>query len=183
MEELGCGLRQPTPRRCSRNSVILGGGRGIPNQLLPQSSSSSHQTTSHISCRTPQAPPANANPVGFGRGIPNQLQPASTSSSSHQTPSRRSCRNSPDLFCYVCGVLTPTSQKRAITSPVYEDYKSYFGILLGDQHKPWARHIICKSCHTTLASWAAGKPGHMKFAIPMVWREPKNHHSDCYFVW
>ena len=23
----------------------------------------------------------------------------------------------------------------------------------------------------------------MRFGVPMVWREPENHHDDCYFSW
>ena len=31
-----------------------------------------------------------------------------------------------------------------------------------------------------LADWAKGSR-HMNFVIPMVWREPQDHSSDCYF--
>ena len=31
-----------------------------------------------------------------------------------------------------------------------------------------------------LTDWAKGSR-HMNFAIPMVWREPQDHSSDCYF--
>ena len=51
---------------------------------------------------------------------------------------------------------------------------------LGDQDKLWAPHIVCKSCVELLRSWT--KNGrHLKFGIPMVWRERKDHVTDCYF--
>ena len=31
-----------------------------------------------------------------------------------------------------------------------------------------------------LTDWAKGSR-HMNFAVPMVWREPQDHSSDCYF--
>ncbi|GBP20941.1 hypothetical protein EVAR_9510_1 [Eumeta japonica] len=35
-------------------------------------------------------------------------------------------------------------------------------------------------CVTLLTSWAKGSR-HMPFAVPMIWAEPKDHVSDCYF--
>ena len=52
---------------------------------------------------------------------------------------------------------------------------------LGDQDKAWAPHMVCKSCTECLRQWNKGKKTSLKFGILMVWREPKNHVSDCYF--
>ena len=52
---------------------------------------------------------------------------------------------------------------------------------LGDQDKAWAPHMVCKSCTEYLRQWSKGKKTSLKFGIPMVWREPRNHVSDCYF--
>ena len=54
---------------------------------------------------------------------------------------------------------------------------------LGDQDKSWAPHKMCKHCTETLCFWTQGKVSSMRFGVPMVWREPKNHHhhDDCYF--
>ncbi|GBP37117.1 hypothetical protein EVAR_24248_1 [Eumeta japonica] len=38
----------------------------------------------------------------------------------------------------------------------------------------------CDVCVTLLTSWAKGSR-HMPFAVPMIWAEPKDHVSDCYF--
>ena len=32
-----------------------------------------------------------------------------------------------------------------------------------------------------LRQWIDGERQNLKFGVPMVWREPKNHYDDCYF--
>ena len=59
-------------------------------------------------------------------------------------------------------------------------YHAYFGIKLANQHKAWVPHIVCKACTETLRGWTNGKWS-LNFGIPTVWREPKNHVTDCYF--
>ena len=59
-------------------------------------------------------------------------------------------------------------------------YELYFGCKVGDQDKNWAPHICCLTCVKRLTDWAKGSRN-MNFAIPMVWREPQDHSSDCYF--
>ena len=60
-------------------------------------------------------------------------------------------------------------------------YKAYFGIKLGNQKKSWELHKVCKQCTETLRFWTEGKVSSLRFGIPMVQREPKNHYDDCYF--
>ena len=95
--------------------------------------------------------------------------------------SRRSCVNHSDSFCYICGKFTPKSQKLNNTSKVTIAYKHYFGYQVEDQDKSWAPHICCRNCYASLTQWLKGKRKSMLFAVPMVWREPTNHFSDCYF--
>ena len=52
---------------------------------------------------------------------------------------------------------------------------------LGDQDKSWAPHKVCKQCTETLHRWTQSKATSMRFGVPGVWREPKNHNEDCYF--
>ena len=59
-------------------------------------------------------------------------------------------------------------------------YLAYFGVPLGDQDKSWAPHQVCTTCVKTLRSWFQGKNAKLKFGVPMVWREPKNHVDNCY---
>ena len=93
----------------------------------------------------------------------------------------RSCVNHPDSFCYICGKFTPKSQRLYITSKVFIAYKHYFRCQVGDQDKSWAPHTCCKNCYASLTQWLNGKRKRIPFAVPMVWREPTNHFSDCYF--
>ena len=92
----------------------------------------------------------------------------------------RKCVNHPDNFCYVCGDLTFKDQRRSLTPLVKKCYELYFRCKVGDQDKNWAPHICCSTCVKRLTDWAKGSR-HMNFAIPMVWREPQDHSSDCYF--
>ena len=59
-------------------------------------------------------------------------------------------------------------------------YELYFGCKVGDQDKNWDPHICCLTCVKLLTDWAKGSR-HMYFAVPIVWREPQDHSSDCYF--
>lgn len=93
----------------------------------------------------------------------------------------RKCKNQTDLFCYVCGSFTIKSQRRSITAEIKQLYRLYFGCPLGDQDKLWAPHVICTSCSSGLRDWAKKRKQSMPFAIPMIWREPRNHDDDCYF--
>ena len=52
---------------------------------------------------------------------------------------------------------------------------------IGDQDKSWALHIYCKPCYNGLTAWFNGKKAAFNFAVPMVWREPRNHADDYYF--
>lgn len=93
----------------------------------------------------------------------------------------RCCLNHPDNFCYVCGKFTPKAQRKPITELVKKAYKLYFDCPVGDQDKNFAPHIACINCTTTLTEWLKGKRRAMPFAVPMVWCEPQDHYSDCYF--
>ena len=97
------------------------------------------------------------------------------------TSKRRKCCNDPDIFCYICVCLTLPFQRRNINSFIKKIYLTYFGVPLGDQDKSWAPYQICTTCVETLRSWSEEKNAKIKFGVPMVWREQKNHVDDCYF--
>ena len=94
---------------------------------------------------------------------------------------RRSCSNEPNIFCYICGAFTLSAQRKNITPFIKQAYQAYFKVPLGDQDKTWAPHKACSTCVETLRAWTQGKPKQMRFGIPMIWREQKNHVDDCYF--
>ena len=62
-------------------------------------------------------------------------------------------------------------------------YLAYFGFgcAVGDQDKNWAAHVCCLNCSNRLNKWFAGRKPTSSFAVPMVWREQKDHATDCYF--
>ena len=96
---------------------------------------------------------------------------------------RGQCRNNPDVvvFCYIRGEYMMAKYPFTVRDFTRRAYEAYFGINLGDQDKSWAPHKMCKHCSETLRFWTQAKVSLMQFWVPMVWCEPKNHHSDCYF--
>ena len=95
--------------------------------------------------------------------------------------SRRKCLNSPDPFCYICGSFAAPSQRKDISDFVKSAYLAYFKVRLGDQDKSWAPHQVWKTCLEHLRQWTKGTRDRLKFGIPMIWREPKDHVTDGYF--
>ena len=99
----------------------------------------------------------------------------------------RQCRNSPDSFCYVCGYYVG---EKHISNKIVKEAKywtAYMYTVLWNVH--WgpgqglgsACNVICGSCRSNLEGWLRGSGRVMPSAIPIVWRDPQNHHDDCYF--
>lgn len=82
--------------------------------------------------------------------------------------------NDPNSFCYVCGKVVLKSMRASITPQIKTAYERYFGRELIDQDKYWVPHFFCQRCATMLSLWADGYMCEMPFAIPIVWKEPKN---------
>ena len=94
---------------------------------------------------------------------------------------RGKCTNDPDQFCYICGEYIYAKHRRNVTDFVKSTYLSYFGIPIRNQDKPWAPHTVCSGCTERLRRWTKQPGSKMEFAVPMIWREPTSHTSDCYF--
>ena len=92
----------------------------------------------------------------------------------------RSCKNHPDSFCYICSEFKITDARNRVTEFIQKAYHACFGVQPGDQDKPWAPHVVCENCVEHLRQWTQGSRKALTFAIPMIWREPKNHTNDCY---
>ena len=93
----------------------------------------------------------------------------------------RKCQNNPDRFRYICGNVVLRNRWAKITDIVKKAYRDYLGIKIRDQYKSFAPHICCKACVENLMDWRNGKRKSMPFAIPIVWREGKDHMTDWYF--
>ena len=85
------------------------------------------------------------------------------------------------MFCYIFGEYTLQSNRKGISEFVKCAYLAYLKVMLGDQDKAWAPHIVCKQCVEHLRQWTKKDSKSFHFDIPMIWREPKNHFDDCYF--
>ena len=94
--------------------------------------------------------------------------------------SRLACR-SKNAFCYICGESTIVPNRNPVTKFIKRAYHTYFGMKVGDQDKAWVPHMVCKKCTEYLHHWTNDKKNCLKFRIPIVWREPANHGTDCYF--
>lgn len=101
----------------------------------------------------------------------------------HQTLFRmsRHCKNSLDIFCYVCGSFTSKAQQHVITVEIKNIYRLYFDFSLGDQDKSWAPHIICLACSNKLRHWFNKRKRAILFVVSTIWSEPKDNFTDCYF--
>ncbi|KMQ86291.1 hypothetical protein RF55_14749 [Lasius niger] len=47
--------------------------------------------------------------------------------------------------------------------------------------KIWTPSSCCNRCSRNLRGWYDGIKKSMPFGVPMIWREPSNHATDCYF--
>lgn len=93
----------------------------------------------------------------------------------------RQCKLNPDKFCYVCGQIILSKNKRYITEAVKRAYFQYFQIPVTNLDKNWVPRVVCENCRSILLNWSAGKRKYLQFGIPMLWREPTNHATECYF--
>ena len=91
------------------------------------------------------------------------------------------CKNNFNWFCYICGNIILPKWQAKFTDFVKKAYRNYFGVKLEDQDKPFTPHIFSKTCEENLRNWRNGKRKSMLLAIPIVWRERKDHIMDCYF--
>lgn len=74
-----------------------------------------------------------------------------------------------------------SARKKNITDQVKQLFYEYFKFKITDQDKPYAPHVVCSSCVSTLQNWKKSKgKTQFKFAVPTYWMQV-NDHSQCYF--
>ena len=73
---------------------------------------------------------------------------------------RRRCLNNPNVLCYICGKNTLQSNRKRISEFLKCAYLAYFKVILGDQDKAWAPHIVCKQCVEHLRQWTKKDKSH-----------------------
>ena len=91
------------------------------------------------------------------------------------------CKNHPNRFCYICRHVLFLESQAKITDFMKKAYQAYFGVKLGDQDMLFASHIRFKAYVENLWDWKNKKRKSMQLDVPMVWREGKDHVTDCYF--
>lgn len=85
-----------------------------------------------------------------------------------------------EKICYVCGDIALKKQKCNLTDSIRKAYHLYFGFEIQD-NRPWTPKICCLTCACTLRNWLNGRSSQKLFGVPMLWSEPLNHATDCYF--
>lgn len=60
-------------------------------------------------------------------------------------------------------------------------YAKYFGFSVANLGKWWTPSSLCHTCYATLNHIANGDERYFSFGRPMLWREPTDHVTDCYF--
>lgn len=95
--------------------------------------------------------------------------------------SNQSCSLKPSSFCYICGTYVLAKKGRTISDVLKFAYLQYFGFAVRDLDKPWTPKVICTSCSAPLYRWSRGDQCYLPFTVPMIWRKPESHETDCYF--
>lgn len=95
----------------------------------------------------------------------------------------RKCKNSPDLFCFVCGDFNPRLSSRKFSPRLLVAYYSYFRFGAEESlSKPWSQGFLCSICSRYLTGSLKGTHTSLPFTMPALWREQQNHVNDCYFI-
>lgn len=89
------------------------------------------------------------------------------------------CINPPDSYCFICGLFLTIEKRRNISDEIRKLYFDFFNIHI-NQDNNWTPKFICIPCQSNLQHWSK-KSGKLPFGSPMIWREPFNHSTDCYF--
>lgn len=91
------------------------------------------------------------------------------------------CKKVFEHLCYVCGLHTPKTHQRDLTTEVkekfFEKFSDHFEVLpLFDEN--CTPRVVCKSCVNIL--FEKRKDRVSKLVRPMIWREPDLNHERCY---
>lgn len=93
----------------------------------------------------------------------------------------RLCRTLPEHFCYICGKYMISGENCNMTAKIQEAYQLYFKLSSNNGKRSFIPNFCCIKCKSSLLAWMRGSVKRMGFAVPMIWREPTDHVSDCYF--
>ena len=91
------------------------------------------------------------------------------------------CKIDPNNFCFVCGNYIFNKKGRLMNEHIKYAYLHYFGFGVNEEPNSWTPNVICDRCRKILTSWLSGEKVRMPFGVPVIWRQQKDHVSDCYF--
>lgn len=91
------------------------------------------------------------------------------------------CKISLNKFCFVCGSYIFAKTKKSFSERVQSEYGQYFGIEPKFLSESWTPKSVCGSCSSRLNDFSNGIGRHLPFYTPMMWRNPIDHVTDCYF--
>lgn len=90
------------------------------------------------------------------------------------------CKNK-DVFCVICGCYTLQKNRKVVTATVKEYYEKCFQISKETLDNVWTPQVICTSCFSHISNYVKGNKRAKHFEVPMLWREPSSHETDCLF--
>lgn len=91
------------------------------------------------------------------------------------------CKFALEKFCFICGKYSSVKTPRRFTEGLKLAYLHYFGFAAEHLDDPWTPDSVCNSCSSILNKWNGGNEVAFLFAVPMLWRSPIDHVTDCYF--
>lgn len=91
------------------------------------------------------------------------------------------CGKGRDTFCVVCGQYLLTKNRRSFTDNVKQNYENCFNISTDILNNAWTPRVICTQCHLRISNSVKKVKNAKRFFSPMLWREPVDHQTDCYF--
>lgn len=95
--------------------------------------------------------------------------------------SRYPCIEQVRKFCYICGNFETDSDRRSISEFIKTQYLKCYKKPMRNLDKPWVPTSICNSCRIALSAWDDKIIKKHLIIQPTIWREPKDHETDCYF--
>ena len=79
-------------------------------------------------------------------------------------------------------IITITPYRKPVTDLIKCAYDGYFGIKLGDQDKPWAPHMVCKTRIETLRGWTNDKRSLSFVSYHNITKSKLNHITNNHKV-
>lgn len=81
----------------------------------------------------------------------------------------------------MCGHYLPANKRNVFSELIENRFTKCFNLSSESLKNSWVPQSICTTCMCKLRSWDTGNSSAKIFSSPMLWRQPRNHDTDCYF--